>query len=445
MSAQLKIDRMATGGDAIHIIEKSKKLEAKQFDDDKSKEADRRRMESLAKMKTAYDQKKLAIKNALKVDSTMTNPNKIVFSDAEDDPAVTKQMMNSKRKQPLFGEDDDEIDDDDFTGRFAVKAEYQGVRGAKLQKLNARHKIDGRFEMDASFLPDEGEQEETAANSKPIDDEREWQYGILERVIGHKLHSDGTAPPKEKNRFPQTIQRYDPTKQEHVKFLATNQKKRTTNDNATNGPDEATGVEVSKEQFYKVSGDLTSSLWSKSTGFSLLSMFGRMDEEPSGDKAPVDVYKVTPLSKGQSTKLANDMTNPFEFDSSDDEQQLAVGKVQKPDAKPKKSDTKSNKSAKLWQENFFFAKNDDRLKGREMGGRVSFLTPVGLIISFVLFTDGLTFFMPTTADAVGDDEQRHKQQEMRNIIKKKIKRSIKSKLPHGAKPNRHFRRFTRNL
>lgn len=55
--------------------------------------------------------------------------------------------------------------------------------------------------------------------------------------------------------------------------------------------------------------------------------------------------------------------------------------------------------------------------------------------------------LSTTDDKAEEDERdlRHKQQEMRNIIKKKIKRSIKSKLPHGAKPNRHFRRFTRNL
>lgn len=370
---------MATGGDAIHIIEKSKKQEAKQFDDDKSKEADRRRMESLAKMKTSYDQKKMAIKNALKVDSTTANANKIRFSDAEDEPvptvAGTKLTVNAKRKQPLFG-DDDENDDDDFASRFDVKEEYQGVRGAKLQKLNARHKADGRFEMDASFLPDADENEPVIG--KPIDDEREWQYGILERVIGHKLHSDGTEPVKEKNRFPQTIQRYDPTKQEHVKFLAKNQPKRLSNDTNANGVAEATRIvaEVSKEQFYKVSDNLASSLWSKSTGFSLLSMFGRIDANEPVDKPSADVYKVTPLIKSQQTKLANDMTNPFEFDSSDDERQLGDGKVvgqaQNQDLKSKKSDPKSKKpdsksskkgGAKLWHENFFFAKNDDRLKG----------------------------------------------------------------------------------
>lgn len=46
-----------------------------------------------------------------------------------------------------------------------------------------------------------------------------------------------------------------------------------------------------------------------------------------------------------------------------------------------------------------------------------------------------------------DDELQleNKQKEMRNILKKKVKRSIKSALPHGAKPNKRFRKFVRNL
>lgn len=39
----------------------------------------------------------------------------------------------------------------------------------------------------------------------------------------------------------------------------------------------------------------------------------------------------------------------------------------------------------------------------------------------------------------------NRQKEMRNILKKKVKRSIKSALPHGAKPNKRFRKFVRNL
>lgn len=62
------------------------------------------------------------------------------------------------------------------------------------------------------------------------------------------------------------------------------------------------------------------------------------------------------------------------------------------------------------------------------------------------FTDGLAFFKPIVEyDDQDEYAIQNRQKEMRNIIKKKISRSIKSALPHGAKPNKHFRKFVRNL
>lgn len=41
-----------------------------------------------------------------------------------------------------------------------------------------------------------------------------------------------------------------------------------------------------------------------------------------------------------------------------------------------------------------------------------------------------------------DDAQR---QELKNIVKRKIKKSVQNALPRHAKPNKRFRRFTKNL
>lgn len=41
-----------------------------------------------------------------------------------------------------------------------------------------------------------------------------------------------------------------------------------------------------------------------------------------------------------------------------------------------------------------------------------------------------------------DNEQR---QELRNIVKRKMKKSIQSALPRHAKANKKFRRFAKNL
>lgn len=41
-----------------------------------------------------------------------------------------------------------------------------------------------------------------------------------------------------------------------------------------------------------------------------------------------------------------------------------------------------------------------------------------------------------------DDAQR---QELKNIVKRKIKKSIQNALPRNAKPNKRFKRFAKNL
>lgn len=62
----------------------------------------------------------------------------------------------------------------------------------------------------------------------------------------------------------------------------------------------------------------------------------------------------------------------------------------------------------------------------------------------LIHTDGLAFFL-SGGTAVNELDQENRQKEMRHVLKKKVKRSIKSALPHGAKPNRGFRKFVRHL
>lgn len=174
--------------------------------------------------------------------------------------------------------------------------------------------------------------------------------------------------------------RYDPTKQDHTKYLAkgkrkqnepqiepVNPKKSKLNDEPDNE------VEVSKEQFYKVSSNLTSSLLRNQAGteFSLLSMFGTATPSASTTE-PKTAYRETLLATNTQKQIA-DMTNPFSYDSSDDEQGM-VSSSKKPTTQKengrsdvgnnKSKATNKNNSAKVWHESFFiFSNEDDRLKG----------------------------------------------------------------------------------
>lgn len=62
---QIKIDRAVSSGEAIHVIKSKAQKSNKKELDEKSKQADQKRIESLNKMKNSYNEQKLAIKKAL--------------------------------------------------------------------------------------------------------------------------------------------------------------------------------------------------------------------------------------------------------------------------------------------------------------------------------------------------------------------------------------------
>lgn len=65
-NGKIKIDRSISSGEVIHVIDKkANSKREKKFFDDKSKLADQKRIESLKKMKSSYNEQQLAIKRAL--------------------------------------------------------------------------------------------------------------------------------------------------------------------------------------------------------------------------------------------------------------------------------------------------------------------------------------------------------------------------------------------
>lgn len=220
-NGKIKISSI-NNGQVLHRIERkpaTTKKDAKHFDDDRAKEADKKRLESLGKMKDSYNQQKMAIKNALsKVDATL---NKKIIFDAPTTPAAesvseaapkklvrtTKEKVPVKKATGLFDEDDDDEDGaadggaEDYSKDFQVKEHYEGADGARLLKLQSRFKNDQRFKMDAKFLEqrdgggggdeiDESWQKPAEAGGDDDDDERQWQYNILESVMGKKIQHD---------------------------------------------------------------------------------------------------------------------------------------------------------------------------------------------------------------------------------------------------------------
>ncbi|XP_031626863.1 squamous cell carcinoma antigen recognized by T-cells 3-like [Contarinia nasturtii] len=455
-NGKIKIDRSVSSGEAIHIIESKAQKTNKRELDEKSKKADQKRMESLNKMKNSYNEQKLAIKKALAGVDSGKKSNKIVFEDDDDDETPissqstksinqtkSKENKSMEKKRNLFDDADDSDNEQGYEGNFEIKHQFEGKKGEKLRRLQDRFQGDSRFKMDSKFLEGESDESEndeatakqngeeaTTKSSDDIEtnefDERQWQLNILESVIGKKVASKTS---KEK-KAPPSMLRFDPTRAEHTKFIEPKVKKRKskaiaepeskrlkTEDEYVEKETEKSEPIVSMEHFYEVRGDLKKSLGSG--GFSLLSMFNRPAEntDATTTTTPSKPYEEKLIAKNGVKFLAD--FDPFKYDSSGDE---ADNDKKESTTVPKPDGEKSG----LKYESFFTLSSADE--------RVS---------------EGMTFFAAPepienqeTNTADYDDAQR---QELKNIVKRKIKKSIQNALPRNAKPNKRFKRFAKNL
>lgn len=118
------------------------------------------------------------------------------------------QNDESISKKPSLFNDDENGDEnaDDYAKDFQIKEQFFGDKGQKLMKLQSRFQGDSRFKMDSKFLEDSDNDDmnedankrktapktETNEGETAEDDERRWQYNILESVMGKKVYHEPT-------------------------------------------------------------------------------------------------------------------------------------------------------------------------------------------------------------------------------------------------------------
>jgi nucleolar protein 8 len=311
-----------------------------------------RRIQSVNQMIKSYQQQRLAIKTAL--DNLDRKPNnKIIFN--EDSVTNKSGSSNNKigcgQKKILF-ESDDDIDEDDFN--FEVK-DY-GKHGQQLWELQARYKNDKRFKLDERFIEDKNEDFEGINNDQDtsrLQDEKKKQIDILNQVLGTRVKRKDFSS-QENHVTKNGMLRFDPTKDDHLKYELKNTNKQNGIKLRASEVQKEENVEiqqlpVSKDVFYKVNYDLKDALQAEPK-FSLLNMFGKTNNVESfkeNDEQPVTLDKQDTFSME---------TNPFRYDSSDDEKEVvedeySYGKLD------------SSKKSRFWHEPFFFKTDDYRLQG----------------------------------------------------------------------------------
>lgn len=391
----IKIDQMSG-----KVIGSTKKEVILKNLDSKAQAADMKRVQSLNNMKNVYNQQQLAIKNALaKADATRQ---KIVFDDEED--------TQHQEKYKLF--DGDEEEEEDYSTNFDVKEHFQGAKGQKLLELQTKYKSDNRFKIDSRFRENEEEDSNKFQNwDQEEGDERKWQLGILESVVGKKFQEN---PEKDGNqKGGKTMTRFDPTKQDHSKFLA-NKTNKVVEEEIDETPEIVEEFDeniVSKETFYKVSDDLGKTLKTDG-GFSLLNMFGTSNE----NQIEQDEYKEKELSKKKTLGFDK---NPFKYDSSDSEDESGFTKKVKPTQMVKPDVKRANGGRMtemgIFRENLFILIGDKRL------------------------TEGAVFFTSSRKPEENGREFNEVRHELKQIVKRKIRKTqLSLKNQHKGKITKKY-------
>ncbi|KAM3963179.1 nucleolar protein 8 [Aphomia sociella] len=392
------------GANNLNITEKDKRKQ----------DADKKRMESMKQKRQEFKYKQMVIKTGLGGIDKIQNK-KVIFTDNEENATHEphfNDLKNNKKKNTLF--DDDESDNE---VNFDIKKQYEGKQGQKVLDLQSRYKTDKRFTLDERFIEDEpDEYNETNNVEESIEnddeavavgqiDEKAKQLNILQDVLGVAIKSRHTQPndPKDnkKTKSKMGMLRFDPSQPDHAKFLAPmeenkqeqkklkkkkSKEKQEIEPTPNNLDKEIEKVEVSKEQFYKVSETLKEAL-EQPTSFSLRSLFSKNEdvEQETADQES----NFIPLVKSKERKVKNPLDpgekNPFKYDSSESEVEEDDNKRNK-DPIPEKNEIKA-----VWKENLFFSNMDSRLK------------------------DGLDFF-----NKISKDDGQKERRELKSLMKKRI-------------------------
>ncbi|KAH8288109.1 hypothetical protein KR054_000825 [Drosophila jambulina] len=371
----------------LHIIEQHRKPAKRQQQPDAKtlSKAEQKRLESLNKMRQEHQQKKSAIQLALSVGG---QAKRIKFSDDEAEPTPAK-----KTKRDLFADDDDDGEGEGEENEQFELPQHKGKKGERLVEMQSKQSLDPRFRITSTFVDDDDEEEEEEEEeheaerdepAEPVESERQWQMGILEKVVGHKIigaNDNEGKPAKSKKML-----RFDPAKEEHQKLMRQKQQQQQQQPKPKVSKDEAEvddgGVSssapapVSKAAFYMVTDTLKESLNMRGEGFSLLDMFGKApDEEVAKRQDQLEklgsekilVGKTSSSSSAASKLLGLSALNPFSYDSSESEDEEAkeaqpqeIGNENQAPAKKKSK----HKKPKIKMESFFIPKNDPRLKGK---------------------------------------------------------------------------------
>ncbi|CAL8076209.1 unnamed protein product [Orchesella dallaii] len=344
------------------------------FKKNKQQRSDLLRLKSIEKLEELKTQRKNIIKSSL---STVTavapinDQHKTIESENADE-----EPNNKRPKMTLFDGDDEEENSNEIgnsdDNEFAVKKQFEGASGQKLLELKTRWGNDDRFKIDNRFKEVNDNDEHTI---EPVEQEKEKQLNILTDIFGKtvtSLSSSGHATGKTNSVI---LQRYDPEAEvDETRDHEEETKKKTApsiklSDRNKESPAAAQPIRSTEPATFKTVSNLktlfssgenatnqtTSKTSAEKTSFSLLATFGNVDD----DNMEIE-EEINATSSSSGVPRSFWQSNPFKYDSSDDEDEVKVNE--------KLEKTQKSSTAPLvvhGKQSFFFRVNDPRLQGVE--------------------------------------------------------------------------------
>lgn len=227
------------------------------------------------------------------------------------------KAISSKRK--LF-DDEENLESSDFN---LTVNKLNKSKSEKLVKLKSKYAYDERFKIDERFVENESEEEKS---ENEYQEEKDKNLELLEQVIGHSIKKKDSSKLKKDLIVP----RFDPLNPQSSSFetnkkLKIEKKSKSKNKSETKNEKPVEVIQQTEElksgeHFYEVSSTLKDS-FGTGQSVSLKQLFGRKEDPVEEITSEMKVEKHKKLNKN-----FKEMPNPFQYDSSDteDEDQVAT-------------------------------------------------------------------------------------------------------------------------
>lgn len=220
---------------------------------DRSKTSNDHRLTSIREREKQKEAQKQLIRSALQDLGVSSNPNRVTFSDSDEDDSQRKDAADHSIQvaaDKLLGFDGD----DDFN--ITLEQRFKSKNTEKLLDLQSRYGSDTRFRLDDKFAEssDSSDEDEIVATEDGMTNEAKRNMHLIDQITGHLAKS---RKPRSAETFSaKSSQRYDPSNSNNVELNINKSKVSSVAKKKKKTPVLEVDTPPNHDRFYDVSADI---------------------------------------------------------------------------------------------------------------------------------------------------------------------------------------------